>query len=464
MRAAKRGRVRVRVETTRSGAILAAACAFACIVLVEAGRPGALGREGAPGGSELANSAWGDIAAAGVVEGDGAKVEGAGAKNAFERQGAPQVEGGPSVRFVFPTEKEYVSGMVTLRAALSPADTRFERASFFADGKPVCTLSALPLECRWDAGPGVTAHEIVVSVVLPGGGRLSANVRTRELGYVESVEVSLVQITAIVTGPDGRFVTGLPKDAFRVYEDDRPVQITYFASENIPLEVVTAVDISGSMTGSLPGVKIAVKNFLGALRPSDVVTLLGFNENVFTAARPTVDLAARLRSVDRLSAWGGTSLYEVIVRSLEGLGSKEGRRALVIFTDGEDTTSTVGIEAAEGRAETSDATMYMIGQGKATATPRFKEVLERLARRSGGRAFFTEVPAELDRVFQQILEELSHQYLMAYEPRHPSSDTAWHRLRVELRDSGHEVRARQGYRLRRADARAPHNTEAPEHP
>ena len=71
---------------------------------------------------------------------------------------------------------------------------------------------------------------------------------------------------------------------------------------------------------------------------------------------------------------------------------------------------------------------------------------------------------QLDRVFQQILEELSHQYLMAYEPQHPSNDTAWHRLRVEIRQSGCQVRARQGYRMRRADAKAPHDTEAWDHP
>jgi len=361
---------------------------------------------------------------------------------------------GPSIRLLFPADDDYLTNFVVLRAALEPADTPFAQVSFFADGKPVCRITQAPLECQWDAGARPTGHQVLVVASLADGRRLSASVRTKGFEHTETVEVNLVQVVATVVDSEGRFVRGLRREAFRLYEDDRPVNITYFASENIPLELISAVDISGSMTSSLPQVKLAVAGFLKALRPADVVTVLAFNENVFTAARPSSDLAGRLRAVSRLSPWGGTSLHEVVLRSLDGLGSKEGRRALVVFTDGEDTTSTVGLAAAQARAETSDATIYMIGQGRATFTEEFQRVLEGLARRSGGRAFFTDVPEELGRVYQQIIEELSHQYLLAYEPRVSPDDTAWHQLRVELPKHEYKVRARQGYRLKAARIRS----------
>jgi VWFA-related protein len=354
----------------------------------------------------------------------------------------------PSLRIVFPTEADFPSGAVVLKAALDPPGTPFERVSFYADGRLVCTVQQLPLECRWDAGSAFSVHQVRVVAMLGGDRRLTQTVRTREIGYAESVDVDLVQITATVFDGEGSFVKGLTRDAFRVYEDDKPVPITYFAAEDTPLEIVVAVDISASMAPSLPRVKLAVKDFLRALRPADTVTVLGFNDNVFAAARPSADLAARLRAVDRLGPWGGTSLYEVIVRALDMLGLKQGRRALVVFTDGEDTTSTVPIEGAETRAETSDATLYMIGQGRATGMASLKQVLDRLAKKSGGRAFFTDNTERLSQVFAQIVEELSNQYLLAYEPRHGREDTAWHRLRVELPRHNFRVRAREGYRLR----------------
>ena len=158
----------------------------------------------------------------------------------------------------------------------------------------------------------------------------------------------------------------------------------------MPLEIIVAVDVSGSMKDAMPQVKGAVKKFLTALRPSDRVTLIGFNDNVFTLARPAVDLATRLKAVDRLAPWGGTALYDVIVQAIEQLGRQTGRRVLVVFTDGEDLNSHIALDAAERRLEASDAVLYPIGQGRAPKVKELKTVLERLARKSGGRAFFSE--------------------------------------------------------------------------
>lgn len=353
---------------------------------------------------------------------------------------------GASIVFVSPEDGGYVSGPVTLRAEIRPTQTAIKSVSLFADGRLVCTVERTPYECQWDAGPRVVEHALRAVAVLADGQRVARAVRTRGVPYTEAVDVDVVHVTTSVTDGGGHFVKGLPRQHFRVFENDLRQEITYFAAENVPLEIIVAVDVSGSMTDAMAQVKQATRQFLSALRPADRVTLIGFNDNVFTLARPTADLATRLRAVDRLAPWGGTALYDVIVQAIDQLGRQPGRRVLVVFTDGEDLNSHIPLKAAEGRLEASDVVLYPIGQGRAAGVKSLKDVLERLAVRSGGRAFFEDVE-HLEKAFGNILEELSNQYLLGYVPRDGTRDGAWRTVRVELADRNLRVRARQGYRL-----------------
>jgi Ca-activated chloride channel family protein len=353
---------------------------------------------------------------------------------------------GPAVAFVYPEDGGYLSGPVTLRVQLEPPDTPVKNVSLFADGRLVCTVERTPYECPWDAGPRVVEHALRAVAVLADGQRVARGIRTRGVPYTEAVDVDVVHITASVTDGGGRFVKGLARQGFRVFENDVRQDISYFAAENVPLEIIVAVDVSGSMTDAMPQVQQATKKFLSALRPSDRVTVIGFNDNVFTIARPSADLATRLRAVDRLAPWGGTALYDVIVQAIEQLGRQPGRRVLVVFSDGEDLNSHIPLEAAERRLEASDVVLYPVGQGRAYVAKPLKGVLERLAQKTGGRAFFEPIE-QLDTVFGNILEELSNQYLLGYVPKNAKRDGAWRTVRVELTDRNLRVRARQGYRL-----------------
>jgi VWFA-related protein len=116
-----------------------------------------------------------------------------------------------------------------------------------------------------------------------------------------------------------------------------------------------------------------------------------------------------------------------------------------MFTDGEDTASRVSAQAVERRTESSDAVLYMIGQGRAVDSVPLRTLCDRLAERSGGRAFFPRRIEELGEVFEQIAEELSNQYLLTFTPK-AGRDGEYHRIRVEV-EGGYQVRARSGYRL-----------------
>jgi VWFA-related protein len=351
----------------------------------------------------------------------------------------------PDIKILSPGDDAYVSGPTLLRARMTPP-TAAASVTFFVDGRQVCVLTREPFECDWDAGPSIAEHQVRAVATLTEGGRVVHTVRTKGIGYNERVNVDVVQVTVTVSDGRGRFVAGLPQSAFHLFEDDHPQAITHFASEDIPLELLVAIDISGSMSPAMPKLKKAVKEFLSEVPTQDQVTLLGFNDSIFTLTRKATDQVERARAVDRLAPWGSTALYDVILRGVEMLGRHTGRKALVLFTDGEDQGSHATINDVERRLQSSDTTLYMIAQGRGVTLESLKRVMERLVQPTGGRALFTDSIDELHTAFGDLLEELSNQYLLGYSSTNNKRDESWRRIRVDV-DGHHEVRARQGYRL-----------------
>jgi Ca-activated chloride channel family protein len=362
---------------------------------------------------------------------------------------APQAPQAPAVdaqlQIVSPEGGAYVSGLTLLQARIEPAASA-ATVTFFVDGRQVCTLIHPPFECEWDAGQAIGEHQVRAVGTLLGGGRIVQTVRTKGVSYSESVDVNVVQVTVTVSDGHGKFVRGIPQSAFHVSEDGHPQAITHFASDDVPLELLAAIDISGSMAPAMPKLKKAVKEFLADVPTQDQVTLLGFNDNIFTLTRKATDPIDRAKAVDRLAPWGATALYDVLLRGIEMLGRQAGRKALVVFTDGEDQGSHATIGDVERRLQSSDVTLYMIGQGRGVTLEPLRKIMERLSTPTGGRALFTDSIDELHNAFADLLEELSNQYLLGYAPTNTEKDDAWRRIKVDV-DNQHEVRSRQGYRL-----------------
>jgi VWFA-related protein len=353
-----------------------------------------------------------------------------------------------SVRITSPLDNEFLSGQVRMVAVIEPSTAirQIKEVVFFADGQKVCTLTKFPFECEWDAGDRVIEHTIRVTAESNQGARTATSIHTRSVKVTESVDVDVLQFTAVVTDGDGRFIKGLKPSDFKVYDNDRLQKITSFESENISLEMVAALDVSSSMRMAIPHVKASAKRFLAGLRSGDQVTVLGFNDNVFTLAPRSRDQAARARAIDLMRAWGGTALYDVVIKGLSLLSRHPGRRSMLLFSDGDDQSSHATLEAAMAKAEGSDSTIYVIGQGRAIRAADLQAVLKKFATTTGGRAFFTEDVSRLDKIFQEILDDLSNQYLISYAFPDDDRDGRWHEIRVEVA-GGHNVRARDGYRL-----------------
>ena len=352
----------------------------------------------------------------------------------------------PIFEIRFPDADTFLTGPVVLRTVVDPPSA-VTRVTFFVDAREVCVVVQPPFECDWNAGPDVVERQVRVVATLATGNRLVRTVRTQGLGVTEKVDVDVVQVTVTVTNDHGEFVAGLPQSAFHVLEDGKPQTVTYFASEDVPLELVVAVDISGSMQAAMPKLKESVKAFLGAVPAENRLSLLGFNDTVFALTRrPTDPPEERVRAVDRLAPWGATALYDVIVRGIDMLGARTGRKALIVFSDGEDQGSHVTLDQVEQRLQASDVTLYMIGQGRGLDVDRLKKVMERLSTPTGGRVFAMASINQLSSAFDTLLEELSHQYLIGYPPPGEVRDGKFHEIRVRV-DGHKNVRARTGYRF-----------------
>ena len=350
----------------------------------------------------------------------------------------------PQLEITSPARDAIVSGATRLEAAILPR-AAVDSVSFFVDGRLVCTLEQPPFTCNWEAGDIVRGHHVRVVAVLADGRRLVDNVRTKDLGFTERVRTEAVLVPVIVTS-GGQFVRGLKRQDFEVYEDGVQQPIASMVSEDAPLDLVLAIDISGSMERALPEVKAAVKQLLAKLRPGDAATLVGFNDTMFVAAEREKDQRTREAAVELLTSWGGTALYDATVRALDLVSREWGRKGVVIFSDGDDRNSLTPRETAMSRVQASDAMLYTIGFGGGATVPQLRKSLESYAHSTGGRAFFPRHATDLDGVFDDIVSELANQYVLSYSSTNLKQDNSWRNIKVQVRTGKYDIRARRGYR------------------
>ena len=250
----------------------------------------------------------------------------------------------------------------------------------------------------------------------------------------------------LVRDDKGAFVKGLEAKDFRLREDGVPQRLTHVANEDTPLEVVMAPAMLALMSSAIDDVRASARTFISALRERDALTILGFNDNIFTVARRETQAETRLRALDRLAPWGATSLYDVISRGVSLLRQQAGRKGLVVFSDGEDESSRLTFDAVEKELQASDAVMYAVGLGRGSRMADLTKQLARLSDASGGRAVIAPDAAALTGAFSDVVDELSHQYVLSYAPTNDKRDGTWRALTVEVPGRDVKLRARQGYR------------------
>jgi len=281
--------------------------------------------------------------------------------------------------------------------------------------------------------------------------------------FTLEVDVDVVSVTAVVFDKAGRPVRGLGTKDVELLENGVQQEVSYFReassvgdpSERVPLSVVLVLDTSGSMTENMRFLQEAVLNFVYKLEEVDTALVVSFNESVKGSAEFTGDTDRLERFVEGLQAWGGTSLYDALQYSLGRIKDAPGRKALIVFSDGADTTSQLQDKDVVDYARAVEATVYSIGfkgSGFMASSPR--GFLRKIATETGGQFFAPDKVSELIKVFNEISNELKNHYLLAYTPtREP--DGSWREIVLKVNRADAQVRVRKGYfavkRRRRAD-------------
>jgi Ca-activated chloride channel family protein len=266
--------------------------------------------------------------------------------------------------------------------------------------------------------------------------------------YSEEIEVNLVELPVSVSDASGAPVAGLTQSDFTVLENGKPQKITTFNfAQNLPIAVGVLIDHSGSMEKRMEPTKQAAKEFFKRiLRPGDRAFVAGFAFDPQKLAPFVTDASLLEAQVDSVpNAGGGTALYDAIVTGLYRFRTLQGRKALVILTDGEDTTSRVTYDDLLTYARAARVPLYFIGLGVSSLPLSGGGVMKSLAAETGGEAIFIKNEKQLGEAYAQLEKVLRSQYLIAYNTESMRKDRAYRTIEVKVDKPGTTVRTIRGF-------------------
>ena len=259
----------------------------------------------------------------------------------------------------------------------------------------------------------------------------------------------LVSLFATVTDAQKRLVPSLTKEDFEILDNEKLQSIVFFQNEIQPITVVVMLDTSGSMTGSIPLLRAAAEQFLIRLLPDDKGQVGAFNDKIQFSGRFTPDRDELVADLKELDYGNGTRLWDAVAASLDALKGIEGRRVILVFTDGDDTASSVGLGKVIDRARVEEVMVYAIGlesnyfNGQHMVRTVPDRGLRRIADETGGGYFELKKTAELAPTFTRVAQELHSQYVLGFTPT--QLDNKVHKLMVRVKQPGMTARARRSY-------------------
>lgn len=305
--------------------------------------------------------------------------------------------------------------------------------------RKLATLILLPLACTWSWAQNAPSQDQSKS----------------EPEATLKVDVKLVNVYVTVTDPHGAPVAGLKKENFVLQEDGRVQTISVFDKESaVPLSIALAIDTSLSTRHDLPLEQASAKRFAHMiLRPVDALSVFGFSEIVLQSSSYTSDLKRIDEGIDHVRLGAATALFDAVYLASRSLDSRQGRKVMVLITDGGDTISKINYKEAVRAAEEAEAIVYSIivvpienSAGRETGG---EHALIQLSEDTGGKYYYATSMAQLDDAFRKISDELRTQYLLAYYPSQRLSNSQFRRIQVEISGpteaSAYRVRHRAGY-------------------
>ena len=331
-------------------------------------------------------------------------------------------------------------------------------------------------------------NRLIVAFALLAGSAASLSAQD---GFKLKSTVELINVTATVSDEAGRFVSGLRKDDFTLYEDNEKQEITHFSADRVPVSLGILLDVSGSMTADkMDSARAAINRFTqDLLEPDDELFFMDFSTTAHLEQDWTTDRRAISRALSRVDAEGGTALYDAVAQALPiATSGRHEKRAILVISDGNDSSSHLEVSELRQAIRESEILVYALGvdatgrNDRRTTPPvqpprqpfpipfpipggrpgrRFPQIiggpwgqssgervnadaLRRITDDTGGRTEIVRGFDNLDEATARIADELSKQYYLGYTSTRPK-DGRWHAIRVEVRDRRLTVRARTGY-------------------
>jgi VWFA-related protein len=366
------------------------------------------------------------------------------------------------VRFLEPAAPALILGetRVTVEATTT-ADSRIERVEIYLDGRLLSILERPPYTLTFDAGTRFGVKRLRAVAHDAAGRSGAAEIVARPLHVGQYEEVRLVTVVAAVRDRRGRPVLDLRRADFTVLEDGVPQTITHFTPARQPLAVALLIDASNSMNlgGRIEFARRGAEAFAETVDPADRLLVLHFNDGLHGGSQPLPDHRAARDAIAAVHAGGGTALYDALFRTAGRLGAMEGRRVIVLLSDGRDQAladnepgSLHLFEEALREAHRHDVAIYAIGLGShlenemdLSGARSLQEILDTLARETGGRSYYPTRPAQLAGMYRQIAADLKHPYTLGYAPSNRARDGAWRSIAVRVAPAELTVEARRGY-------------------
>ena len=268
--------------------------------------------------------------------------------------------------------------------------------------------------------------------------------------------IDIVSLNVTVTDASSHYVTDLAEGDFSVFEDGVKQSITFFSRRQQPIALSLLLDSSASMEQHLGTLQTAATNFIKKMKPNDIAQVIDFDSRVEIRQGFTGNQSDLQGAIEHTNAGGSTSLHNAIyialkeLRKVKAVSEEDVRRqALIVFSDGEDTSSLVSFEEVLDLAKRSETAIYAIAlRGNDVQAKGFREaefVMRTLAQETGGRAFFPARIEDLNGVYAQIADELASQYTIGYTSANQRRDGAWRRLVVQVARANITPRTKKGY-------------------
>ncbi|MDH4065199.1 MAG: VWA domain-containing protein [Acidobacteriota bacterium] len=362
-------------------------------------------------------------------------------------QAAAQTSG-TSIRITSPLGRTGVPGVVRVVAqVVTPAPGGVVPVRFFVDGNLLGEdVDGPPYLTEWvDENP--YEPRVIRAEVGDGlGGVVADQVSLDALEVIEEAQVSSVLVEATVTDERGRYVQGLVRAHFDLFEDENQQRLDLVQGEVLPTTFTLLVDGSQSMSRRIDLVRATASRLASKLRLGDMVVVAPFRRGIEAATGPTNDAQTIADAIAGIAAKGGTAILDSLAELPDYLARAEGRQVVILVTDGYDEHSQTDVETAFRALQRLHATVYVVGiGGVAGISLKGESLLRRIAVQMGGRAFFPTRQEQLPDVHGLIATDAYSRYVITYTPTNQEMDGAYRRIRLVVRVPDYSVKARPGY-------------------